>query len=157
MGKDIADHRERGRRENYIFERNKARRGRSGDVSHLMLVGVSHHPGYTFQRGNFLGRSLRIAPGDQNFCQRIFAAHAPDGRTRILIGGSGDRTGVQDHQVRLGGGVTSVQSFSYKLLLDGCAIGLGGAAAKVLHKKTGHSDIITTGVSALQQLATHKP
>src|ERR1700694_1867114 len=139
MGEDVADHCEGRRRESYIFERDKVlRSGRSSNVGHLMLMGVSHYPGYAFQRGNFLRRSLGIAPGDQNFCQWVFAAHAPDGRTRILVGGGGYRTGIQDNHISLVGGGSLGQTLGGKLLLDGGAIGLGGAAAKVLHKKTGH-------------------
>ena len=143
MGEDVADHRERRRRESYIFERDKILRdGRSRNVRHLMLVGISHDPGYAFQRGNFLRRSLRVASRDQNFCQRIFAPYAPDGRTRILVGGSGDGAGIQDNQFCLIRGSGLIQPFRGKLLLYGGAIRLRGAAAKVLHKKTGHSNII---------------
>ena len=48
------------------------------------------------QGGQLFGRALGIAAGDHDLCAGIFAVDSADGGAGVLIGGGGDRAGVQD-------------------------------------------------------------
>lgn len=69
--------------------------------------------------------------------------YATNGGAGILIGGGGDRTGVQNNDF---GGVRrgrTVESTFGELLFNRGAIGLSGPAAKILDVKTRHAYILT--------------
>ena len=68
---------------------------------------------------------------------------AADGRTRVVIGRGGDGTGVQHHDLGLGGGGGARQSLIGQLAFNGGAVGLGGAASEVFYKETAHGSIIS--------------
>ncbi len=68
--------------------------------------------------------------------------NAADGGTRVLIGGGGDRAGVQDNDFGVHGSGGALHPAVEQLTLDGCAISLGRAASKVLHMISRHEAII---------------
>lgn len=80
---------------------------------------------------------------------------APNSGAGILISGCGDGASVQDNNIGIGSGLRLVQALVGKLSLDGGAIGLSGAAAKVLHIKGRHRTIITIRLYAFA--GTHNP
>jgi len=63
---------------------------------------------------------------------------APDGRTRILIGGRGHGTSVKDDEIGVGGAMSREQSFFRELAFYRGAIRLRCAASEVLYEKSSH-------------------
>src|SRR5258708_265339 len=80
---------------------------------------------------------------------------AANSGTRVLISGCGNGASVQDNNIGVGRGLRLVQALVGKLPLDGGAIGLSGAAAKVLHIKGRHRAIIAIRLNA--SAGTHNP
>ena len=103
----------------------------------MVFVGVANYGGYAGECGDFMGSALGITSGDDDFGVWILPLDAADGGAGILIGGGGDGAGVQQNQVGLRGGSVS-EAASFELALEGGAIGLGGAAAKVFDVVGGH-------------------
>ncbi len=136
----------------HCIGRNRIRRDQpagGGQFAEAMLVRVAHHQRDAVDGGDFLGGALRIASGNQDAGSGVQAMNAPDGRTRVVIGRRGDRTGVQHHDLGLGRGGGTRQSLIGQLAFNGCAIGLGGAAPEVFYIETAHGSIISAlGVGA---------
>lgn len=109
-----------------------------GDLRHERLVAVANHCGNAFKFGNFFGRALCIAAGDDDPCRGIQTVHASNIGAGLAVGLGGHAAGVYDHHVSfrmvlhamLPGGA---QPFAHRL-----AIGASGAATEVLDVKAGH-------------------
>jgi hypothetical protein len=117
------------------------RKDRQGDLGELMFVRVADHDGYARQRRNFFGSPLRVASRDDNFCQRVLAAHAADGSTGILIGRVRDGTGIQYDQFGFVG-CSAGEAADFELAFEGSAVSLGGSATEVFDVVSGHGTIV---------------
>ncbi len=62
---------------------------------------------------------------------------------RILVGRCGDRTRVQNHDLGAARGLGAFQSARRELTINGGAVGLCGAATKILNVETAHAYILT--------------
>ena len=67
---------------------------------------------------------------------------AADSGARILIGGRGDSTGVQDDDFSLGSSASALHAAVEQLALNGRAIRLGRTASKILDMISRHQTII---------------
>ena len=85
---------------------------------------------------------MRIATGDEDFRLRSVAVDATDAGSDVLVGGRGNGTRVQDNDGGLLGREGPVQSAFEQFMLDGGAVGLGGAAPEVFNEEAGHGAII---------------
>jgi hypothetical protein len=111
------------------------------DFRELMFVRVADYGGDAGQGGDFLGRALGVASGDDNSCQWVLALHTADGGAGVLIRRIRNGAGVQNYQVGLGGRGRR-QAASFELSCESGAIGLGGAASEVLYVIRGHRTIV---------------
>src|SRR5262249_49097076 len=102
------------------------------------FVRVSHHPCDAGNRGDFFGRPLSVASGDENLRAGIVATHAADRVAGVFVRGRRDGAGVENHQVRLGGVSRSVHPFACQGRFERGAVRLRGAASEVLNKKAAH-------------------
>ncbi len=73
---------------------------------------------------------------------------AANGGTRVLIRRRRDGTGVQNHDLSAIWRMSRLQSALDELAFNGGAIGLGGAATKILDVETSHAYILTYKVQA---------
>ena len=106
-----------------------------GQRRQLMLVGVSDDLGDSGKRGNFRRRALRIAAGHDDLGLGIIAVNAADGSTGILIGGGCDGAGIQDDKFSFHSSRGTGKATLLELMLNGSAVGLGGAAAEIFNVK----------------------
>jgi hypothetical protein len=105
------------------------------------LVRIADDPRNARQRRDFFGRALRIAAGDQNARIRIFTMRAPDGASRVPIGGGSDCACVQDHQIGGGAFAGGGVSAGRELRFERGAIGLRGPASEILNEKGGQISV----------------
>jgi hypothetical protein len=108
-----------------------------------MLVGISHHPGDTFQLSNLFRGALGVTAGHQNSALGIPSVDSPNDLAHLGVRGGRDGTGVQNCY----GTIFQVRSFlkpSVKqLLLQRGAVGLAGAATKIEDVERCHGQIAT--------------
>jgi hypothetical protein len=107
-----------------------------------VLVGISYNFADAGQGSDFFRSTLCVASRNNDLAERILAMDATDGCTGVLIGGGRYGTGVQHHDFGLGGSFGTFQSAVTELALDGRAIGLSSAAAKVLYIESSHRTIV---------------
>lgn len=148
MGKDIGD-------ENFgpgfslRIKHAQIRHGdeRSGSLAQrylrqITLMRVTNDTGDPRQGRNLLRRSLRVTSGNHDLAVRILAQSAADSCPRVLFGGGGNRTGVENDPFS-GSRVTGPFQASFsELLLDGRAIRLSGPTAEIFYVKTCHRTIL---------------
>jgi hypothetical protein len=82
---------------------------------------------------------------------------APNGGAGVLISSRGYRAGIEHNEVRFLRGASRRQPTRGQLALNGGAIGLCGAAAEALYKKSGHDQYYNSDVQNVrfqQQLTT---
>ena len=99
---------------------------------------VPDDPRHSGNPGNLVRRSLRVAPGYQDLAFGVLAMDSPDGGAGVLVGGGGYRTGVEHHDLGVGGSAGPSEAPGLKLALNGRSVSLGGAAAEVFHVKARH-------------------
>jgi len=101
-------------------------------------VGIAYDPGDAGERGEFLGRALGVAAGDDDLSLRILGVYFADGVAGLGVGGGGDCTGVDNDDFGrgtvAGGRIAAVA----ELTLESGAVGLGGAAAELLDVEEWH-------------------
>lgn len=107
-----------------------------------MLVGIADDRTYSGQRRDFFWRSLRVASSHNNLRFRILSTNASDRGACILIGRGRHRACVQHNYGCVGRACSALQSLVGELPLQGCAIGLRGAASEVFDVVSGHSSIV---------------
>src|SRR5581483_6609457 len=90
----------------------------------------------------FLGGSLGIAAGHNDFALRVLPPNSSDGSPSVLFGGGRNRTCIQNDKLGLLGGFSSGQPTVPKLLLDSSAVGLSGPTAEIFYVKAGHAPIL---------------
>ena len=104
----------------------------------LGFVGVTDNEGDARKSGNFFRGSLGVAAGDHDARGRIGGVNLANGVAGLRVGCGGNRTSIEDNNVgggRIGGRDGTLFA---KLPLDGCAIGLSGAAAELLDEESAH-------------------
>jgi hypothetical protein len=101
-----------------------------------MLVRIPNYLCHPRKRGNFLGSALSVATSHNNLTIGIFTVDTPYGRPSVLIGGSGHGASIQNHNFSLRGSYGADETSLTELSLNCGAIGLGGAAAEILHVET---------------------
>jgi hypothetical protein len=112
-------------------------------------VGISDHAGHARQGGDFLGSTLGITAGHHDPGFRILAMDAADGGAGILVGGSSDGAGVENHDSGPSGFLGPLKSPFLELAFDGRAIGLGRAATEICDVESGHAAILTQPAGTL--------
>jgi len=89
-------------------------------------------------RQNFFGSTLRVATGDDNFGVGVLAAHATDGRSRVVVCARSDGAGIENDD----GGLRRIgrarQSALLELTFKSSPVRLRGSTAEVLYKKSRH-------------------
>jgi hypothetical protein len=105
-------------------------------------VRVTDHAGHAGKRCDLLRRALRITPRDNNLCQRILTLHAADGGAGILIRGIRDSASIQNDKIGLARWGRR-QTTGFELAFESSAIGLSGAASKILYVVGGHGAMVT--------------
>src|SRR5579862_2873021 len=118
------------------------RRYHSHKFRELVLVGVADHLRDAGKSREFLGGALGVATGNHDAGLWILAMDAADGGARILIGGCRHGAGIQDDHFGLIERRGAFQAALFELALDGGAVGLGRAAAKILYVVTCHRTIV---------------
>ena len=108
------------------------------EIGDLRLVRIADDEGNSGENRKLFGGALRVAAGDDDARGGIGGVEFADGVARLGVGGSGDGAGVQHDDVgRIGVGGELAALFA-QLALDGGAIGLRCAAAKLFDVKRGH-------------------
>lgn len=111
---------------------------RESERGDLRLVGIAHDVRDAGQSGKFLGCPLGVAAGDNKASIGIFRVQLTNGVAGLRVSGCGNGAGVDDDDVggaRLrGGGATPVEELTF----EGGAIGMSGAAAKLLNEEASH-------------------
>ena len=108
------------------------------------------------QRRDLKGGSLGIAASDNDFAVRILTADASDSRSRVLFGGGGYGTGVQDYVVSGVGSVCAGQSSFPELLLDGGTVRLSSPASEIFYVKGGHAPILAYIYLPMRMQGSHR-
>jgi hypothetical protein len=108
------------------------------NLRNAVLMRIAHHPGHAGKCGNLLRRALGIAARNHDFCRWIFTMDTADRSAGILVCGGGDSTSIQDYDVGFPRRMGLCQALCRKLAFQGRSIGLSGAAAKTLDKKSRH-------------------
>ena len=123
-----------------------------------MLMRVPNYLCHARQSRNFLRRSLRITARDHDLALGIFALNSSNGRARVLIGGSGHGTGIQNDDVGFLQSRCCFQPTFAELALYSSAVSLRRSTAKILYVKARHSHIVTyVAVRAGELLLIDKP
>jgi len=105
-------------------------------------VGVSHDLRDTGKSGDLTRRPLGVTPGDDDASIGIFAMHAADSSTCVLVRRCGDRAGVQDDNPGFVGPGSSFQATLIELTLDRGTVSLGGPASKIVYVVRCHRTIV---------------
>jgi hypothetical protein len=108
-----------------------------------MLVGIADNLGDAGQGREFLGGALGVASCDHDLCSGVFAVDAADRSPGVVVGGGSDGAGIEDHDSRVGDGVSALEASFLELAFDSSSVGLCGTTAEVLDIKTGHESILT--------------
>ena len=104
----------------------------------MRLVRIADDEGDSREDRKLFRGALGVAAGDDDARGGIGGVEFADGVARLGIGGSGDGTGVQNDDVsRMSAGGEMAALFA-QLALEGGAIGLRCAAAKLFDVKRGH-------------------
>ncbi len=101
-------------------------------------MGIADDEGDSRESGKLFGGALGVAAGDDDARGGISGVEFADGVACLGVGGSGDGTGVQYDDVGRLGARNELATLFAQLALDGGAIGLRCAAAKLFDVKRGH-------------------
>src|SRR5271157_2512836 len=104
----------------------------------LRLVGIPDNKRDSRENRKLFGGALRVAAGDDDARGGIGGVKFADGLARLGVRGSGDGTGVQNDDVGPVSVAGEMAALFAQLALDGGAIGLRRAAAKLFDVKRGH-------------------
>ena len=102
------------------------------------LMRIAYHPCDTFDRGQFVGRALRVAAGDDDARGGIRAVDFTHGFSRLRVGRSGDGAGVQHDDV---GGIPvggEPQAAGEQIAAKRGGIGFRGATTEIFDRERGH-------------------
>jgi hypothetical protein len=107
-------------------------RERVDELGDLRLLGIANDPGHTGKSCEVFRGALGVTAGDDDTSGGILRVDFADGVAGLSVGGSGDRTGVYDYEIRRGCFGDGAATAFEQLALEGRAVGLGGAAAELL-------------------------
>src|SRR5271157_4185010 len=107
-------------------------------IGDLRLVRIPDNKGDSRENRQLFGGALGVAAGDDEACGGIGGVEFADGFARVAVRSGGDGTGVQNDDVRRTGVGGEFAALLAQLALDGGAIGLRCAAAKLFDVKRGH-------------------
>jgi hypothetical protein len=115
-------------------------RERVDELGDLRLVGIANDPRNTGKSNEVFRGTLGVTAGDDDTSGGILRVDFADGVAGLGIGGSRNRTGVYDYEIRRGcfrdGAATTLE----QLVLKGGAVCLGGAAAELLNVEGFHRE-----------------
>ena len=104
----------------------------------MRFVGIADDEGNSGETGDVLRGALSVTTGDNDASGRIRRVDFANGVAGLSVGGGSDGAGIQDNDVgrrAIGRGGTTLVA---QLALDGGAVGLRGAAAKLFDIESGH-------------------
>ena len=107
-----------------------------------MFVRVANHGADPGQSRDLLGRALRVASRNDDFCERILPPHPTNRGPSIRIPRIRHRAGVQNNKIGLSRSGAS-QAAGFELALEGRAVSLIGTATEILDVVGWHSTIVT--------------
>src|SRR5690349_3841866 len=97
---------------------------------------IPYHPAHTRKRRQFCRRALRVTSCNQDFTVGVLAVNSADCGSHILVGGGGHGAGIEDYNFSVKRNIGTLETPLQKLVFDGGAICLRGAAAEVFHIKS---------------------
>ena len=98
---------------------------------------VADYPFHSWHFGQIVGGALRIAASDENSGSRVFTMDSSNSRACVIIGRGGHRAGIKNNNIGGGAIRNRGQAAGREQDVESSAIGLSGAAAKVLHEECG--------------------
>src|SRR6266404_2482966 len=101
----------------------------------LGLVGIAYDKGDAGESGDFFGRALGVAAGNEDARSWIGRVNFANGVAGLSVSGGGDSAGIEDHDVGRRRIARERASLLAQLAFNGRAIRLGGAAAELSDKK----------------------
>ena len=101
----------------------------------LSLMGITYYPFDAGHSRQLFRRPLGIAAGHQDAGRGVLAMDPAHGLAHVVVGGCGDRAGVENYEVGLSALRNGDEAFIGEQRLDGSAIGLRGAASEILNVK----------------------
>ena len=110
----------------------------SDEIGNFCFMRIADDPIDAGKLRQLFGRALSIAAGDQDARRGIFTMDAPQRLAHVVVGGCGNGTGVEDHQIGGGAGLRMRQTAPRKERFERCAVGLRGAAAEILDEEVTH-------------------
>lgn len=103
-------------------------------------MGVAYDVSDAGESGEFFGRTLGVAAGDDDFCSGILSVEFADGVAGLGVGGGRDGTSIE-HDDFGGMGVWAGRVAEVnELAFEGGAVGLRGPAPELLNVEGGHVD-----------------
>src|SRR4051812_18567131 len=109
---------------------------------------IADHSGDAWKGRQLLGRALRVAAGNDDFCGGILTMYAPYCGASVPVGCLSNGASVQDDKIGRSRAGSGCEALGGEAALQFGAIRLGRPAAEVVHKVTGHGSIINS--SSLQ-------
>ena len=104
-----------------------------------MFVRISDDEVHAWQGCDLIGGSLGVTSGHYDSGVGILAANSADGGAGILVCARCYRARIQHYNRSLRGAGGASQALLFELAFESGAIGLRGATAKILYKKSGHN------------------
>lgn len=101
-------------------------------------MGVADNERDAGKCGKLFRSALSITAGDENFRRGILRVDFANGVTGLSIGGGSNSASVDDDEFGVPGRGRGRAAAVEELTLDGGAVGLRGAAAKLLDVEGGH-------------------
>jgi hypothetical protein len=106
----------------------------AGDqLRNLSLMGITYYPFDAGHSRQLFRRPLGIAAGHQDAGCGVLAMDAAHGLAHVVVGGCGDRAGVEDYEVGLIALLNGNQALFGEQRLNGSSIRLCGAASEILN------------------------
>ena len=120
------------------FDLPMIRNRTGGQIRNPRLVRIADHQRHAGERGNLLGRPLRVASCHQDARQRMLAMDTPHRLPDFVVGRCGNRAGIEHDQFGFAGPGGGRESFRREAGFNRGSVGLRGAASEVLDPKAVH-------------------
>src|ERR1700739_4905977 len=104
----------------------------------LGLMGIAYDKGDAGEGGNFFGRALGVAAGNEDARSRIGGVYLRVAAAARCVSGSRNGAGVENHDVGHRGIGSGRAALFEELALNDRAISLGGSAAELLDEEGAH-------------------
>ena len=112
----------------------------------LRFVGIANDEGNACETSNVFRGALGVTTGDNDARGRIRRVHLADGVAGLSVGGGSDGARVENNDVGRGAIGRGGAALVAQLALDGGAVGLRGAAAKLFDVEGGHVERRLEGI-----------